>query len=366
MAAIPLLIFDGGFCEVLEGTLFNPVTEFFSRTQRSFYALAKPGWQRCPLGYGVYAAHDGLGRKIVVPGIYLKDEPAPKRKFPDHPLKFTRKQIEAFAQSHLSIFDDIRDQRDTEFKNLTHDLRAISTEIYHGALAARDNSNVVSNSELHNQIEIIINSQQMMSIRLDIIDYESGLSSGRPKEYIDPFPKIDKIVKSFAGKMKSKRVTPKFEGKSRDQIFGPPIFEIVPFVIIENALKYAPYGSEVIIRFKEEDGKLIIRFESYGPKINQKEKTRIFEKNYRGEAVKESGRSGSGIGLFAAKTIIETHFSGHVFVNQLDDHIYVNAEQFWVTRFTIILPAFESASQAKPRRFQNTRTITVTGASSPK
>ena len=355
MAAIPLLIFDGGFCEILEGTLFNPATEFFSGSQRSFYSLAKPGWQRCPLGYGVYAAHDALGRKIVVPAIYLTDEAAPKRKFPNHPLKFSRKQVEAFAQSHLSVTDAIRDQRDTEFKNLTHDLRAISTEIYHGALAARDNPQSLANPELRTQLELIINSQQMMSIRLDIIDYESGLSSGRPKEYIDPFPKIDKVLKCFSGKMRSKRVTSSFEGRSRDQIYGPPIFEIVPFVIAENALKYAPHGSEIIVRFQEEDNKVIIRFESYGPKIHAKEKTRIFEKSYRGEAVKESSRSGSGIGLFAAKTIIESHFSGKVFVNQLDDHIYVNSEQFWVTRFTIIVPAFESASQSKLRRFHNTQ-----------
>jgi signal transduction histidine kinase len=355
MAAIPLLIYDGGFCHVLEGTLLNPVTEFFSAAQKSFYSLAKPGWQQCPLGYWVYAARDALGRRIVVPAVYLVGETPPRRKFPNHPIKFTRKQIEAFAQTHLSVVDSIRDQRDTEFKNLTHDLRAISTEIYHNALAARDNPQSVVNNDLRYQLELIINAQQMMSIRLDIIDYESGLSSGRPKEYIDPFPKIDKVVKCFSGKMRSKRVSSRFEGRSRDKIFGPPIFEIVPFVIIENALKYAPNGSEIIIRFQEEDNNSIIRFESYVPKIQAKEKTRIFEKSYRGEAVKDSKKSGLGIGLFAAQTIIENHFSGKIFVNQLSDHIIVNSEQYWITRFTIILPSFEDNSPSKPRRFENTR-----------
>src|SRR3546814_1696418 len=78
-----------------------------------------------------------LGRKIVIPGIYVLGDKPPKRKFPNYPLKFTKAAIEEFAKSHLGVAGEIRDQRDAEFKNLAHDLRAIGTEIYHSSLSAK-------------------------------------------------------------------------------------------------------------------------------------------------------------------------------------------------------------------------------------
>src|SRR3546814_7002009 len=89
-----------------------------------------------------------------------------------------------------------------------------------------------------------------------------------------------------------------------------------------NALKYAPTGSEVLVKFEEKTDEILIRFDSLGPVIGDKEKNRIFERSYRGEAVRGSSLPGSGIGLFAAKTIVETHFGGKIFVNQIESEIW--------------------------------------------
>lgn len=357
MAAIPLLIYDKGFCEVVEGALFNPPSELFTGAQMSFYSLARQGWSQCPLGYWVYVAIDALGRRIAVPGIRLADKPAPKRKFPNYPLQFTSQQIEKFLLSHLELPDRVRKERDTEVNNLTHDLRALGTEIYHTALITRDRHGDLSDEQVRGNLQQIIDAQQMMSLRLDIIDYESGSSAKRPHETFSIFPKIDKVLKTFSGLIRSKNISARIDGKSYNSVQGPPIFEIVPFVIIENALKYAPFRSEITIRLQDDDGKAVVRFDSFGPKISPKEKIRIFDRNFRGDAAAQMESSGSGIGLYAAKTITETHFKGRIFVNQLDGVLWVDGVEYFSTRFTVVLPAIseEDAAtlQIRPKRRKN-------------
>jgi signal transduction histidine kinase len=352
MAAIPIIIFDNGAVNKVTGSLFEPPVELFSKVQMAFYASCKTGWTVCPLGYSVFSEFDGLGRKVVIPGIHPPQGPHPKRKFPNYPLRFSKDQITNFASSHLEVADQIRDQRDTEFKNLTHDLRGISTEIYHTALSLKSEIDADRTKYASDKVNAVLDAQQMMSLRLDIVDYESGLSSSRPTETIAPFRKIDKVIKSFRNRSFKSGISIRTDGWLKYKIHGPPIFEIVPFVIIENAFKYAPKGSEILIRFEEnfEQENIIIRFESFGPKIRVSEYKKIFERNFRGSSVQKEFKAGSGIGLFAARTIIETHFSGSIHVNQLDDAFEADGEVFYRTRFTIILPGIEPNNERLANR----------------
>ncbi len=352
MAAIPIVTFDKGIVETQKGALLHPPSELFTISQMSYYANCKIGWSRCPLGYGVYAAFDSLGRKIVVPAIYLLDEQSPNRKFPSYPIKFHKAQIIDFIQAHLDMSDKIRIQRDIEFKNLTHDLRGISNEIYHNALNLKQQIEDKNYTWALNKSESVLNAQQMMSLRLDIVDYESGLSSGRPSESIAIYKKIDKVIRSFNNRSISADVRFRIEGRLNSTMFGPPIFEIVPFAIVENSLKYAPRGTEVSVRFEEksQDNTAIIRFESFGPKIKDSEKNKIFERNFRGSSAQNLSPSGSGIGLYAAKTIIEAHFSGSIFVNQLDEKIVRENIEYFKTRFTIIVPTEQEANSLVSNR----------------
>lgn len=353
MAAISLVKFDNGVSEVVRGSLLDCPVEFFSNSQISFYQSCKAGWNRCPFGYSTYVAFDSMGRKLVVPAIIRPDTQPPNRKFPNHALRFTKEKVESFLVPHLSVSEEVRSQRDKEFKNLTHDLRAISTEIYHTALIARREADTRGQVEVGTAIDTVMAAQQMMSIRLDIVDYESGHSAGRPEEHVPVFKKVDKVVRCFASKLNHRRINVRAEGRSFGTTFGPPIFEIVPFVIVENAVKYAPSGSELLVRFEENDEQIIVRFESFGPKIKDNEKEKLFDQHFRGEAAQRSEKSGSGIGLFAARTILETHFNGRISVNQLDQELWCDGDVLHLTRFTVILPrvsVLEDDTPYRPRR----------------
>ncbi|GAB5486581.1 MAG: hypothetical protein Pars2KO_01510 [Parasphingorhabdus sp.] len=352
MSAIPLIFFDSGFVDNQPGALLNPPAEMFTAVQMAFYASCPRGWSICPLGYSVFSDFDGLGRKVVVPAIYPPEGPVPRRKFGNYPLKFSKKQVEEFAASHLSVSEVIRKQRDVEFKNLTHDLRGISTEIYHTALNLKSELEAGRYKFCMDKASAVLDAQQMMSLRLDIVDYESGSSSDRPKETIVPYRIVDKVVKSFRNRSFASGISIHLEGSLKSKIYGPPIFEIVPFVIIENAFKYAPVKSKIAVKLEENfrDNEIVMRIESFGPKIRDNEKKKIFERNYRGIGAGENFKSGSGIGLFAAKTIVETHFGGAIFVNQFHENLIHDDAEYFYTRFTITLPAAEQKQERAGRR----------------
>jgi K+-sensing histidine kinase KdpD len=239
-------------------------------------------------------AFDALGRKVAVPGIYVRSEKAPRRKFPNYALHFEKNAVQNFLEPHLVVSDTIRNQRNIEFRNLTHDLRAISTEIYHTAVSAREHPVAQRDRDLQEQIESIMAAQQMMSVRLDIVDYEVGHALHRPPERIPVFRKVEKVYKCFWNKMAHRKIKHRLSGNSFGFTVGPPILEIVPFVIIENAIKYAPQGSELVIAFEELDKEIYVYFESLGPRIRGRERSRIFEQTFRGRP--PAHRSGVGRG----------------------------------------------------------------------
>lgn len=78
--------------------------------------------------------------------------------------------------------------------------------------------------------------------------------------------------------------------------------------LLDNALKYSPPDTPIIIECKAEAGKVIIRIFNYGSGITLAEEEQLFEKYRRGRS---SNTTGAGIGLWLVRQIVEQHH-GHV------------------------------------------------------
>ena len=85
--------------------------------------------------------------------------------------------------------------------------------------------------------------------------------------------------------------------------------ELVGIVIrqlVDNAVKYSPPGSPISIRAAQEADSIIVGVADRGPGISEKDKSRVFEKFYRGREAR--GRiPGIGMGLAIARQIIRAH-----------------------------------------------------------
>ena len=89
--------------------------------------------------------------------------------------------------------------------------------------------------------------------------------------------------------------------------------------LIENALKYTPAGGNIFVTLGEEEGMVFFEVKDTGIGIPDEQQNRIFTKYFRGANAIKAETEGTGLGLFIAKNIVETHGGSIGFVSKKDE-----------------------------------------------
>ncbi len=97
----------------------------------------------------------------------------------------------------------------------------------------------------------------------------------------------------------------------------PVLIEIMMNNLLDNALKYSPKDSPIIVSLYDGGTGVILQVKDQGIGIPNEEKQKIFERFYRigNEAVRKT--KGTGLGLFLCKKIAIDH---HALINVSDNH----------------------------------------------
>jgi signal transduction histidine kinase len=113
---------------------------------------------------------------------------------------------------------------------------------------------------------------------------------------------VIKYVRIYQSAFDEKNVRLKVMGESHADIRGNPVAaSVIPHTLIDNALKYSPRGSEVLVEFRETGESVELLVSSFGPEIRSDEKARIFEIFYRADAAVRQEEEGAGFGLYLAQ-----------------------------------------------------------------
>jgi signal transduction histidine kinase len=189
--------------------------------------------------------------------------------------------------------------------NTLHEVRRFSAQL--SKFAERLSRETANQPQINQAALSVFYTAGLISSRLAYTDIELN---PRALENQTPvrsgiYKKFDKAKRILAEEAKDRRVTVNLIGESRAEIDALPVFELLPFVLIENGIKYSPSNQRVDVCFDQNGIRQVVTVTSVGPSVTAEELPRLFEKGVRGASTLKM--PGEGLGLFLAKRVCEYH-----------------------------------------------------------
>ncbi|EPF7650412.1 sensor histidine kinase [Vibrio vulnificus] len=181
------------------------------------------------------------------------------------------------------------------------------------------NSPISLNTQISDQLrtvtEGILSLSQLFTTRLDFIEVELNPNAIEQMDVdtINIYGKFDKARRMLNALSREKRVKVCLEADRdvRRTFEAYTIIDILPYLILDNAVKYSPENMEVDIVFTYFDNATEVKVSSFGPTVEQSELDKLTLKHYRGEnASLMKTCVGRGLGLYFVKYICDLHGIG--------------------------------------------------------
>ncbi|MCU0652862.1 MAG: ATP-binding protein [Candidatus Pacebacteria bacterium] len=121
---------------------------------------------------------------------------------------------------------------------------------------------------------------------------------------------IEGLVGNYADILKQKNLNLHFAkpGQALPQVkIDPEKMRLAIANFIENAIKYTPAGGDIFMEVLVRGDEIQTSVRDTGIGIIKDQQSRIFTKYFRGSNALKTETEGTGLGLFIAKNIIETH-----------------------------------------------------------
>lgn len=144
---------------------------------------------------------------------------------------------------------------------------------------------------------------------------------------------IDEVVASLSDRLASMKVAIEMPDDGLVLCCDRRLMTMLLSQYIDNACKYAIYGTTITIRALQSKGEVIFSVHSFGPVIPIADRERIFDRYYR-SSTSSNRAPGTGIGLSVAKRAATIH----------DGYVWVTSDQDEGNTFYAAIP-----SQARKR-----------------
>jgi two-component system, OmpR family, sensor histidine kinase KdpD len=191
-------------------------------------------------------------------------------------------------------------------QSVSHDLRTPLATIRAAAGTLRPDSGLSTEDRRESADAIDREVEYLNRLVTNLLDL-SRIEAGALRADTDAF-ELDDLVGPTV-----ERIRPRFGTRPLEMRLDVPPVRVDPIFldeavvnVLENALKYTPEGSAILIDATvEQDGRVRLTIEDAGPGVPPDALPRLFDKFYRVPGRSAGSRSGTGIGLAVARGLVE-------------------------------------------------------------
>ena len=247
--------------------------------------------RRRPMGRGMLTARHKSGREVPVE---IMLNPADDR------------SVVAVIRDVTKRFE-LEQFRDEYMGYISHDLKNPLSVI---ALQARHLAQQLSRRGFRDEersVEVILHSaafiQRLVQELLDMAYLESDHVEIHP-EPVELAPFLKAVLERTVSTSDRTRVTLEVSALATAAI-EPTRIERVVVNFVQNAIKYSPFGSPVVVRLGTSDSMAVVSVSDSGSGLKPEESAYVFDKYRRAPGT--STREGLGLGLYISRKIVEAH-----------------------------------------------------------
>ncbi len=144
--------------------------------------------------------------------------------------------------------------------------------------------------------------------------------------------KFYKVVQCLRGYAYQNHLRIEISGESHSYIYANDVFELLPYLLLDNAIKYSQPNEKIRVHFDEYEDSLIVRIKGVSIQPKEHEVKQLFERGVRSDRVESV--QGQGIGLSLAKYICDIH-NVDIKIDVGNNSIYHNSKVY--SDFTVSL-----------------------------
>jgi signal transduction histidine kinase len=198
--------------------------------------------------------------------------------------------------------------------NISHDLRSplASIEGYIETILMKEES--IERKERKKYLHVTLENLKLLNGLVEELFELSNLDAKQVRPKIESFS-LTELTQDVNMKLKPRAndlevdLVPRVPEKLYFVKADIGMIERVMTNLLDNALKYSPAGSSVIVRIDKRNEQVRYSVSDSGPGISEEDLPFIFDRYFTGTRGHGRGRGGSGLGLAISKKILELHGS---------------------------------------------------------
>lgn len=217
------------------------------------------------------------------------------------------------AIGHSLLYARVRSQADelnrlagvqADFlRGVTHDLQTPLTSI--GALATELRANPAVPDEARTDLDTISHQADRLRRMVSQLLVASRIEAGVLKPAVEVFALRPIVERTWRALRADRPFSVAESGMPHLAVGDPDRLEQVAWALLDNAVKYSPAGSPIEVALAADDGSLSVTVRDHGTGMDPETREHAFDQFFRAEAARRLAPDGSGVGLYAARGLVE-------------------------------------------------------------